>query len=237
MAKFSECKNKWMQSMEETIMFEKLGFFYVDPTVEGFFDDVINANLYMVDTGLSKRAEELREIAKELKAQQGNLKPFWRPTLGCERLKRIFFSDCRVQPHSIEWYKTYGNDSWNTGDEVHQVHVGTEQQYHLLLIWLVNNWHKSRDLPVKDAVGLLLNNGKEIYGETWTEAERNALGKEDIFSAIVLEDSEGKGGYFANHYSSTKRGETEWVIHLPRVEFFEDRNDLRSGNPWLVLEQ
>ncbi len=240
MAKISGSKNKWIQAMEQSIeekkMFEKFGFFYVDPSKDDFFDTIINADLQMEDVGLNKLAEELRVIAKELKAQQDNLKPFWRPTCGWESLKKVFFSDCRIMPHSIEWYKTYGNDRWNTGDEEHQVHVGTEQQYHLLLIWLVNNWHKSRELSVKDAVKLLLNNGKEVYGEGWTETERNALGKEDILSAIVLEDSKGKGGYFANLYTSLNIRDTVWVIHIPRVEFFADRNEQRRGYPWLVFE-
>lgn len=235
MAKIS-ASNKWKQSMEETIIFKKRGFFYVDPTEMGFFDAIINADLHMEDVRLSNLAEELREITKDLKAQQATLKPFWKPTCGWESLKRILFSDCRIMPHSVEWFKTYGNARWNTGEEVYQVHLGNEQQYHLLLIWLVNNWHKSRDLPVKDAVKLLLGNGKKVYGEGWSEAERNALGKEDILSAIVLEDSKGKGGYFANLYTALNIRQTVYIIHLPRVEFFEDRNELRRGYPWLVLE-
>ena len=67
-------------------------------------------------------------------------------------MKRVFFRDAPYsRPHSLEWWKEY-MERFNTGEYVHQVKLGNEVQYKLVMIWLVNHWMHEQDLPAVDAL-------------------------------------------------------------------------------------
>ena len=236
MAKVSEILKKRRQKKLEIEMFEKAGWIKVDPTEKGFFDSVIQSVFYTREAENFERfVQYMRKMAEELKGHQEDLKPFWRPTFSWNNMKRVFFRDAPYsRPHSLEWWTEY-MERFNTGEYVHQVKLGNEVQYKLVMIWLVNHWMHERDLPAVDALKMLYG-GSEPYGEKPKLEESIALGKEN-FEAIMLDASTGDGLYFVNEVPGKNVRDTCIIIPAGELEFYELPKTIWLAKPWIIVEE
>ena len=236
MAKLSGIFGKKRQKKLEIEMFEKAGWIKVDPTEKSFFDNVIQVVFYTREAENFERfVQYMCKMAEELKSRQEDLKPFWRPTFNWNDMGRVFFRDAPYsRPHSLEWWKEY-MERFNTGECVHQVKLGNEVQYKLVMIWLVNHWMKERDLPAVDALKMLYGSS-EPYGEKPKMEENIALGKEN-FEAIMLDASTGDGLYFVNEVPGKKFRDTRLIVPGGELRFYKLPKEIWLAKPWIIVEE
>ena len=228
----------------------------VDPSSEGFFDNVLG--VVAEEDSIKAFLEAVKEV------QEAGLSPFWRPTLdpSLDEDKVVFKKGER--PAILKFF-----DWWeNVGKVMPEVEgkcwrIGTKYQYYAFLVQLINKLVES-GWTINKALEAIVLDSKELgnYGKRWrcvpksleygrqwgnyfanSEAPKNYLestGNHNVCGVcdlantdkLLLGSNDGVDGFWL---ASGSYDCPSYMFPLAKLVFYDDVDLLDCGVGWLVL--
>lgn len=205
---------------------------FIDPTSEGFFDNVLG---YITDR---EDIRDFQEAVKEVKAEK--IGPFWKPIYdpSLDDIGEVRFKAERRPEvgHPYNFWKQKAEEMSSV--EGYTWKLGTEYQYYAFLVWLVNRLVNEGQCIAYAMRHVILDSGDlGIYGNGRKKyLKTTGTGKVcEIYDLAntykILECS--NGGYWVASGDCTTRSEDCPLATLEHREDVEEEFEYAVG--WLVL--